>query len=157
MQLYRCFISQSSEFYCRSIASQRVFIVVSVYFVMTQSGNFWIYICGVLLGAQKQRLRRDVRKKFVQINRLMVTVVQTPLVNSSQCKEGILTDVTETFHFIQWTWKHQSRLLDNSRAASAVFIHHSREFVAVPGLSIREPCYCRHTSISVNSEGLQII
>jgi hypothetical protein len=24
------------------VASQRVFIVVSVYFVMTQSGNFWI-------------------------------------------------------------------------------------------------------------------
>jgi hypothetical protein len=26
-----------------SVASQRVFIVVSVYFVMTQSGNFWIH------------------------------------------------------------------------------------------------------------------
>jgi len=25
------------------VASQRVFIVVSVYFVMTQSGNFWIH------------------------------------------------------------------------------------------------------------------
>jgi hypothetical protein len=25
------------------IASQQVFIVVSIYFVMTQSGNFWIY------------------------------------------------------------------------------------------------------------------
>jgi len=26
-------------------ASQRVFVVVSVYFVMTQSGNFWIHPC----------------------------------------------------------------------------------------------------------------
>jgi len=26
------------------VASQRVFIVVVVYFVMTQSGNFWIYL-----------------------------------------------------------------------------------------------------------------
>jgi len=26
------------------VASQRVFIVVSVYFVMTQSGNFWIHL-----------------------------------------------------------------------------------------------------------------
>jgi len=25
------------------VASQRVFIVVSAYFVMTQSGNFWIH------------------------------------------------------------------------------------------------------------------
>jgi hypothetical protein len=25
------------------VASQRVFIVVGVYFVMTQSGNFWIH------------------------------------------------------------------------------------------------------------------
>jgi hypothetical protein len=25
------------------VASQRVFIVVSVYFVMTKSGNFWIH------------------------------------------------------------------------------------------------------------------
>jgi hypothetical protein len=25
------------------VASQRLFIVVSVYFVMTQSGNFWIH------------------------------------------------------------------------------------------------------------------
>jgi hypothetical protein len=25
------------------VASRRVFIVVSVYFVMTQSGNFWIH------------------------------------------------------------------------------------------------------------------
>jgi hypothetical protein len=26
-----------------SVPSQRVFIIVSVYFVMTQSGNFWIH------------------------------------------------------------------------------------------------------------------
>jgi len=25
------------------VASQRVFVVVSVYFIMTQSGNFWIH------------------------------------------------------------------------------------------------------------------
>jgi hypothetical protein len=25
------------------VASQRVFVIVVVYFVMTQSGNFWIY------------------------------------------------------------------------------------------------------------------
>jgi hypothetical protein len=25
------------------VASQRMFIVVSVYFVMTQSGNFWVH------------------------------------------------------------------------------------------------------------------
>jgi hypothetical protein len=45
MQFYRYFVSQSSEF-CRHnlcVASQRVFIVV-VYFVMTQSGNFWIHL-----------------------------------------------------------------------------------------------------------------
>jgi hypothetical protein len=27
-----------------SVASERVFIVVSVYFVMTQSGNFWLHL-----------------------------------------------------------------------------------------------------------------
>jgi len=34
-----------------SVASLRVFIVVFVYFVMTQSGNFWIYhlVCFVSL------------------------------------------------------------------------------------------------------------
>jgi uncharacterized membrane protein YecN with MAPEG domain len=31
------------------VASERVFIVVSVYFVMTQSGNFWIHPCTVFL------------------------------------------------------------------------------------------------------------
>jgi hypothetical protein len=40
----RYFVSQSSEFCSHNscIASQRVYIVV-VYFVMTQSGNFWIH------------------------------------------------------------------------------------------------------------------
>jgi hypothetical protein len=45
VQLYNHFVSQYSEF-CRHnpfVASQRLFIVVSVYFVMTQSGNFWIH------------------------------------------------------------------------------------------------------------------
>jgi hypothetical protein len=31
------------------VASQEVFIVVSVYFVMTQSGNFWIHPHMILL------------------------------------------------------------------------------------------------------------
>jgi hypothetical protein len=45
MQLYRYFVSQSSEV-CRHnpcVASEQVFIAVSIYFIMTQSGNFWIY------------------------------------------------------------------------------------------------------------------
>jgi hypothetical protein len=29
------------------VAFQRVFIVVSVYFLMTQSGNFWIHPCSI--------------------------------------------------------------------------------------------------------------
>jgi hypothetical protein len=45
-------MSQSSEF-CRHnsfcVASQRVFIVVSIYFVMIQSGNFWIHPCSCSL------------------------------------------------------------------------------------------------------------
>jgi hypothetical protein len=38
-------MSQSSEFCAITlcVASQRVFIIVGVYFVMTQSGNFWIH------------------------------------------------------------------------------------------------------------------
>jgi len=42
---YHYFVSQSSDFCSHNpfVASQRVFIVVSVYFVMTQSGNFWIH------------------------------------------------------------------------------------------------------------------
>jgi hypothetical protein len=45
VQLYLYFVSQSSEF-CRHnhlCCSQRAFIAVSIYFVMTQSGNFWIH------------------------------------------------------------------------------------------------------------------
>jgi hypothetical protein len=38
------------------VASQRVFIVVSVYFVMTQSGNFWIH----------SRIRRESRNGAVR-------------------------------------------------------------------------------------------
>jgi hypothetical protein len=33
----------SSDAITLCVASQRVFIVVAVYFVMTQSGNFWIH------------------------------------------------------------------------------------------------------------------
>jgi hypothetical protein len=42
MQLFDYFVSQSSDFCAITlgVASQRVFIVV--YFVMTQSRNFWI-------------------------------------------------------------------------------------------------------------------
>jgi hypothetical protein len=49
VQLYRYFVSQSSEFAAITlcVASERVFVVVVVvvvvvYFVMTQSGNFWL-------------------------------------------------------------------------------------------------------------------
>jgi hypothetical protein len=37
------------------VASQRVFIVVSVYFVMTQSGNFWIH----------PRIRSDLKRYII--------------------------------------------------------------------------------------------
>jgi hypothetical protein len=44
VQLYRYFMSRSVSFAATIlyVASQRVFIVVSLYFVMTQSENFWI-------------------------------------------------------------------------------------------------------------------
>jgi hypothetical protein len=31
------------------VASQRMFIVVSLYFIMTQSGNFWIHSCMLII------------------------------------------------------------------------------------------------------------
>jgi len=45
VQLYRHFVSESSEFYRRNlcVASQRVILKVSLYLVMTKSGNFWIH------------------------------------------------------------------------------------------------------------------
>jgi hypothetical protein len=45
MQLYHYFVSQSSEFFRHNplCCSQRAFVVVIVYFVMTQSGNFLIH------------------------------------------------------------------------------------------------------------------
>jgi len=45
MQFYHYFVSQSSDFCCNNlyVDSQQVFIAVSVYFVMTQSGNVWIH------------------------------------------------------------------------------------------------------------------
>jgi hypothetical protein len=55
VQLYRCFVCQSSGF-CRHntlCCSQLVFIVVSVYFVMTQSGNFWIALIVTWLRAER--------------------------------------------------------------------------------------------------------
>jgi hypothetical protein len=50
-----------------SVASERVFIVVSVYFIMTQSGNFWIHprtVCSdVGLGSTVLKLlqKKDIR------------------------------------------------------------------------------------------------
>jgi hypothetical protein len=45
VQLYRYFVSRSGEFFAITlcVTSQRVFIVVSIYFFMTQSRNFWIH------------------------------------------------------------------------------------------------------------------
>jgi hypothetical protein len=58
MQLYRYFVSQSSEF-CRHnslYSSQRELIVVSVYFSLsTQSGNFWIHTYIIRIKGEKMQ------------------------------------------------------------------------------------------------------
>jgi hypothetical protein len=43
------------------VASQQVFIVVSVYFVMTQSGNFWIHPCKMNRGVEVRSSVKSVK------------------------------------------------------------------------------------------------
>jgi hypothetical protein len=69
------------------VASQRVFIVVSIYFIMTQSGNFWIH----------------PRTTFMLTSTLKMEVVDSSetLINTSNITRRIKPDQYLTFTVVK--------------------------------------------------------
>jgi hypothetical protein len=79
--MYRYFVSFAAMTLC--VTSQQVFVIVVIYFVMTQSGNFWIYL-HIENKLWRQTTRHEEEMQAAPLlNLTSVTHIQATLLHST--------------------------------------------------------------------------